>query len=67
MTENNLIHFEDVRVSTTRSQMSFKVDLEMEEYTFYIKKGVVDEIVDKTGEDENLIAIIIAYVKYASF
>ena len=63
-TNNNFVCFEDVMVSKTRtSSNSFKVNLEMEGYIFYIEKAIVDEIT-KDYEDENLVAIILAYIKY---
>lgn len=64
-TKNNFTYFEDVRVSMSRKKLSFKVDLELEGFSFYVSKAIVDEIATKNKEDENLVAIILAYIEYA--
>ncbi len=62
--ENKLICFyEDIGVK--RNKKTYVVTLELEEYTFYINSSEVENISEKNGADENLIAIILAYIEYA--
>lgn len=62
-TENNSIYFEDVKI--VRKKDSHVVTFEMEECSFYIKAAEAEKIAIKNNEDENLIAIILAYMEYA--
>ena len=64
-TENNSIYFEDIKVSKCRENSSFKVELDTEGYTFFIKNRLTEKISIESREDENLIAIILAYIEYA--
>lgn len=64
-TENNSIYFEDIKVSKCRENSSFKVELDTEGYTFFIKNRLTEKISMESREDENLIAIILAYIEYA--
>ena len=64
-TENNSIYFEDIKVSKCRENSSFKVELDTEGYTFFIKNRLTEKISIESRDDENLIAIILAYIEYA--
>lgn len=64
MTKNNgFVYFDEAVVKRTND--FYKVVLEEEEVTIFKKVSLVDEIVSKTGEDENLIAILLAQIEYA--
>ena len=59
---NGFAYFQDAMVS--RKNTMYVVDLEVEEAKFYLGEKMIDEIARKTGEDKNLIAILIAYIDY---
>ena len=64
-TTDNFVCFEEVTISKTRKETLYKVNLELEGYIFYIDKEIVDNIISQTHEDENLIAILLAYIEYS--
>lgn len=63
MTNNTgFVYFDEAVVRRTND--FYKILLEEEEVTIFKKVSLVDEIVSKTGEDENLIAILLAQIEY---
>ena len=62
--ENNFIYIEDIKIE--RKVSSYVVTLVMEDnHSFYIKDFEVDDIAEKNREDENFVAILLAYIEYA--
>ena len=61
--ENNLVYFEDVTIR--RSSKSFIVTIELDGDDFYIRDLLIEDIAMKGNIDENLIAIILAYIEHA--
>lgn len=59
---NSFVYFEDAEV--TRTKKLYRVFLEDEESTFFLKEEIVDSIADQTGEDPNLVAILLANIDY---
>ena len=60
---NNLVYFEDVTIR--RSSKSFIVNIELDGDDFYIRDLLIEDIAMKGNVDENLIAIILAYIEHA--
>ena len=61
MTNTNIIYYDEATVSKTRS--SFKVELEESAVTIFIPFSVVQNICEKTADDEAMIAILLAYIE----
>ena len=59
---NSFVYFEDAVVYRTKEY--YKVILESEETTIMLKDRLVEAIAEKTIENENLIAILLAYIDY---
>lgn len=47
-----------------RTRTNFKVRLEEEEWDIYVSKEQVDEVSRETKQDENLVAVLLAYVAF---
>lgn len=64
--ENNFVYFEGAKVTKTRSKIYYRIDLEDEDWSFFIKKEIVKGIISSSVEEEsNLVAIMLAYVEYS--
>ena len=64
MTEKDIsIYFENVKV--WREKTYYVIALELEGETFYIDEEQVEDIANKTKQDEDLTAIVLAYIEYA--
>lgn len=55
------VYFDDAEV--TRTSKLYKVILEQEETTIYLKETLVETIATSTNQDENLIAILLAHME----
>lgn len=63
-TESNFFYFEEVEVSQTKGGL-YRVKLEEEECVFYIKPELTQRIASKADVNEELVAILLAYIEYA--
>ena len=60
--ETGFIYYEDAEVS--RTNKLYKVKLIEEERGIFLGKELVESLASDTDQDENLIAILIAYIKF---
>lgn len=62
MTDCNFVCTDWAVIERTRT--NFKVRLEEEEWDIYVSKEQVNEVSRETKQDENLVAVLLAYVSY---
>lgn len=61
--KNNFFYYEEAEVFQVKGGM-YRINLEDEECTFYIKPGLPKKISIATDVDEELIVILLAYIDY---
>ena len=60
--DKGFAYFQEVMVY--KKNKMYVVTLEEEEATFYLEPNMINQIAKKANEEENLVAILVAYINY---